>query len=101
MCLSSCQSPRELLRAQLTVELWVLPMEGQFGLEVINVFSDETSVPFQAITATSAALQAVEPLYVGLRLLENDWVAFLKDLVDGDEGFERLNFVGHDRLPAI
>jgi len=85
---------------QLTVELWVLAVEGKLGLEVINVFGDETSVAFQAIAATSASLQTVKPLDVGLCLLKDYWMAFLKDLVNGDERFECLDFVGHDGLPV-
>jgi hypothetical protein len=34
-----------------------------------------------------------------LRLLENNGMSFLEDLVDGDEGFKGLDFVGKYRLP--
>jgi hypothetical protein len=35
-----------------------------------------------------------------LRLAHDDGVALLKNLVDRDEGLERLDLVGEDRLPT-
>jgi hypothetical protein len=36
-----------------------------------------------------------------LRLLEDDRMALLENLVNGDKSFKRLNFIGKDRLPII
>lgn len=35
-----------------------------------------------------------------LGLTNDDVMSFLKYLVDGDQGFECLDFVGQDRLPS-
>lgn len=35
-----------------------------------------------------------------LRLADNHWVAFLKNLVYRDQGLERLDLVGEDGLPV-
>lgn len=34
-----------------------------------------------------------------LSLFDGDWMAFLKDFVYCDQSFERLDFIGHYRLP--
>lgn len=82
----------------LTVELWVLSVERELGPEVVDVFADETAVAFQSISAAGGSLQTVEPLGIGLRLLEDYGVTLLQDFVDGDEGLESLDLVGHDGL---
>lgn len=52
-----------------------------------------------SLAAAHAALQALQPLRVRLRLLEGDGVALLEDLVHGDERLECLHLVGEDGLP--
>lgn len=49
--------------------------------------------------ATHTSHQAINPVRVLLRLADNHGVAFLKDLVYRDQGLERLDLVGEDRLP--
>jgi hypothetical protein len=40
------------------------------------------------------ALEAVNPIPVGHSLPNGDGMAFLEDLVNGDEGFEGLDLIG-------
>lgn len=54
----------------------------------------------KAIAACNASLQALQPSRVGLCLFENDRMALLEDLMNGDEGLESLDFVGKNRLPG-
>lgn len=77
----------------------MLSVEGELGLKVIDVFGDQASVTSQALAPCDPPRQAVQPAHMRLRLLQDYGVALLKDLVDGDEGFERLDFVGKNWLP--
>ena len=89
------------MRKLPAIELWVLPVEGEFCLEVIDVFGDETAVALQAVTSTGGPLQTVEPSNVGLCLLQDDGMAFLEDLMHSDECLECLDFIGHDGLAVV
>lgn len=54
----------------------------------------------QAIAAADTSRQALQPVYVRLGLFEDVGVALLEDFVHGNEGLERLDFVGEDWLPG-
>lgn len=91
-----------LLVLKGTVELGVLVVERELGEEVVDVFADQGTVTTHAFTSSAhAAVQALDPTPVGHGLLESAGVSLLQDLVDGDEGLERLNFVGEDRLAVV
>lgn len=83
-----------------SVELLVLVVEGELRKEVVDVFADQGSVTAHSL-AVQAAVEAVDPAAVGHCLLQGAGVAFLEDLVDGDEGLEGLDFVGEDRLAVM
>lgn len=51
--------------------------------------------------ATHTSHQAINPVRVLLRLADDHGVAFLKDLVYRDQGLERLDLIGEDRLPRM
>jgi hypothetical protein len=84
-----------------TIELWVLSVEGQLGHEVVYVFRDERRISTHALALRRASGQALEPAGVGLRLPEHDRVALLEHFVDGDEGFECLDFIGENWLSVV
>lgn len=76
-------------------------MEGELGHEVIYVLGNEWRISAHTIAAGRAPRQALEPAGVRLCLFQSDWMTFLEDFVDCDEGLERLNFVGKNWLPAF
>lgn len=51
--------------------------------------------------ATDSAHQTINPSRVLLCLPHDRRVTLLQNLVDRDQGLERLDFVGEDGLPAI
>lgn len=51
--------------------------------------------------ATHTSHQAINPVRVLLRLADDHGVTFLKDLVYRDQGLERLDLIGEDRLPRM
>lgn len=103
-------------------------MEGQLRLEEKHIFTNERSVSYPTLTITSvprappsdvsrnskaakchtsntvssnAAHQAINPIGMLLRLAHNNRVTFLQNLVNGNQGLERLDLVGKDRLPTM
>jgi hypothetical protein len=50
---------------------------------------------------SNTAHQAIDPIGMLLRLAHYNGVAFLENLVDRDEGLERLDLVGENRLPTM
>lgn len=84
-----------LLVFESAVEVGVLVVEGELGQQVPHVLVDQRAV---ATHAVGAAAERLNPRTVGDGLLERNRVALLQDLVDGDKGLERLDFVGEDRL---
>ena len=101
-----------------TVELGVVSVEVELGDQVIDVFRDQRAVSWKrsaaysmyadqsrhtlhAITTCDATRQAFEPSDVCLSLFQNDGMAFLQNLVDGNESLEGLDFVGHDGLTVV
>jgi hypothetical protein len=86
-----------------TVELGMVSVKVELCNQEIDVFGNQGTVALHAITARNTTRQTLEPANVGLGLFEDYWVAFLQDLVDGDESLECLSLVGHDGLtvPAV
>jgi hypothetical protein len=103
-------------------------VEGQLRLEEKHVFANQRSVSYPASSISTSnpplalgpnaqsqyadyhtsnpvtsntAHQAIDPIGMLLRLAHHDGVAFLENLVDRDEGLERLDLVGEDRLPTM
>ena len=60
------------------------------------MYSSYSKVPARCQSAAAAAAAGV-----GLRLLQDNGVAFLEDLVYGNERLECLDLVGEDWLPAM
>ena len=90
-------------------------MEVELCDQVVNVFRDQRAVSWKlsaapimyadrsrhtlhAITTCDATRQTFQPADMCLSLFQNDGMAFLQNLVDGNESLERLDFVGHDGL---
>ena len=63
--------------------------------------ADQSKHTLHAITTCDATRQTFEPADMCLSLFQNDGMAFLQDLVDGNEGLKGLDFVGHDGLTAM
>lgn len=80
------------------VELGVEAVELQLGAEKVDVLADQWAVAAQGL-ADGAAAEGLEPADMALALADGDGVAFLQDLVDGDQRLKGLDFVGHDWLP--
>lgn len=80
-----------------SVEFGVRLVERELGEQEVDVFSDQGTVAADTFTG-HAAIQAVDPASVGHGLLKSTRVAFLQDLVYGNESFESLDLVGHDGL---
>lgn len=72
-------------------------MEGEFGEQKEDIFSDERTVTSQSLTIDTSC-DRLDPVDILLRLPHGHWMTFLQDLVDGYEGFEGLDFIGEDRL---
>lgn len=90
-----------LLVLKGAVELGVVAVERQLGNQVVDVFRDQGAVAAQTLAnAGDAPRQRLDPSDVCLGFLEGDGVAFLENLVDGDEGLEGLDFISHDGLPG-
>lgn len=88
-----------LLVFEGSVELGVLVVERELRQEVVNVFADQGRITAHSLTSsTHAAVQAIDPGAVCHCLLQGAGVTFLEDLVDCNEGLERLDFVGEDGL---
>jgi hypothetical protein len=113
---------------QHTIEFRVVTVEGQLRLEEKHVFANQRSVSYPASSISTSnsplalgpnaqsqhadyhtsdpvtsntAHQAIDPIGMLLRLAHHDGVAFLENLVDRDEGLERLDLVGENRLPTM
>lgn len=86
-----------LLVFERAIELRMLLVERKLGEEVIDIVTDQLAIAAHAV-AGHASLQAVDPALVRYSLPQGIWVAFLQQLVHGDEGLEGLDLVGEDRL---
>ena len=75
-------------------------MEGELGHEIVDILGNKRRISSHALAGRGASRQALEPAGVRLRLFENDGMALLEDIVDGNERFERLHLVGEDWLPG-
>lgn len=82
---------------ECSVEFGVGLVEREFGEQEVDVFSDQRTIAADTFTG-HAAIQAVDPAPVGHGFLKGTRVAFLQDLVYGNESFESLDLVGHDGL---
>lgn len=83
-----------------SIELGVRLVERQLGKKEVDVFANERAIATDAL-AGHAAVKAIDPAAVGHGLYECTRVTLLHYLVDGDEGFEGLDLVGHDGLPVF
>jgi hypothetical protein len=101
MCLFKSAGRPYTAAAYRTIELWMLSMERELGQEIVDVLGNERRISSHALAGRGAPRQALEPASVRLRLFENDRMALLEDLVDGNERFERLHLVGEDWLPGL
>jgi hypothetical protein len=101
-----------------TIELGVVSVEVELCDQVVNIFGDQRAVSWElsavasvyadqskqtlhAITTCDTTRQTFEPANVCLSLFQNDRVPLLQDLVDSNESFEGLNFIGHDGLTGL
>jgi hypothetical protein len=101
---SSCSQSAScagIAAAYRTVELWVLSVEGKLGHEIVDVFGNQRRIASHALAGRRAARQALKPAGVRLCLFESDGMAFLEDLVDGNERLECLDFIGEDWLTVV
>lgn len=83
-----------------SVELGMRLVEGQLGEQKVDVFANQRAVAADAL-AGHAAVEAINPAAVGHGLLKGTRMALLQHFVDGDEGLESLDLVGHDGLPGF
>lgn len=92
-------------------------MERQFRLEEVHIFANQRSIAYTSISihndpeppqrepahtsntiATNTAHQAINPIDMLLSLPDNNRMALLQNLMDGDKRLVRLDLVGEHRL---
>lgn len=79
------------------VELWMLVVEGKLSQQVVDVFTNQRRVSAHAL-ASQTTVEAFQPSALCHGFFDGGGMAFLDDLVYRDQGFERLYFVGENRL---
>jgi hypothetical protein len=62
------------------------------------MYAERSRHTLHTITTCDATRQTLEPADMCLSLFQNNGMAFLQDLMDRNESFEGLDFVGHDGL---
>lgn len=82
---------------ECAVEVWMLRMERQLGQQEVNIFFDQRPITSQSLPSHSS-IQAVNPAPICHCFPQGRRMAFLQDLVDCDQGLERLYFVCEDGL---
>ena len=86
-----------LLVFESTVEFEVRRVERKLCQQVENVFVDQGAVTTNAF-ASHTTLQAINPVPMSHCLSQGNNMSFLKHAMDGNEGLERLYFVGENWL---
>lgn len=82
------------------VELGMLLMERQLSEKVVYVFVDERTVAANAIAGNSP-IETIDPASVRQCFPQCRRMSLLENLVDRDQGLERLNLIGENRLAAV